>query len=319
MQVSVVMAVWNGERFVADAIASVLAQTHSRLELVVVDDGSTDSTPAILSRLAADTRLRVLRQANAGAAAARNAGLAAARHEWAFNLDADDLMLPDRIERQLSFIAAHPAVRVVAARAGYINERGGGRGLGRTALPPLTTPAAFHERAAAGEAIGLCHSTVAFHRPTILSLGGYRRQFRGAEDTDLWGRVADAGHLILAQDAVVGSYRLHAGSLMAADGRAMWRQHYWMQRCREARRRGGPEPTQAEAMAMLAAEPWAKRLDRERRLQGRMAYRRAGVSASLGRPLRAGLDLALATLLQPGYALPRLLSQLDVRRLARSA
>ena len=93
MLISVVMAVWNGERFVADAIASALAQTYAELELVVVDDGSTDATPAILDRFAAaDPRLRVLRQANAGAAAARNAALAAASGDWAFNLDADDLM-----------------------------------------------------------------------------------------------------------------------------------------------------------------------------------------------------------------------------------
>jgi glycosyltransferase involved in cell wall biosynthesis len=229
MEVGVIMAVWNGERHVADAVSSVLAQTHRDLELVIVDDGSTDGTPALLAELAGgDPRIRVVREANQGASAARNRAIAECRHDWLFNLDADDLMWPERIERQLAFIAANPGARVVAARAAYINERGEGRGLGRTALPRVTSIEAFRREVAAGEAIGLCHSTVAYHRASVLQVGGYRPQFRGAEDTDLWARMAEAGHPILAQDLVVGCYRLHAASLMGSEARAMWQQHFWM-------------------------------------------------------------------------------------------
>jgi teichuronic acid biosynthesis glycosyltransferase TuaG len=103
--VSVITPVYNAARFLPAHLACVRAQTSGDYEHVVVDDGSSDETPAILARAAAgDARIRVIRQANAGAHAARNAALAAARGRYIAFLDADDLWLPQKIEHQLAFM-----------------------------------------------------------------------------------------------------------------------------------------------------------------------------------------------------------------------
>jgi glycosyltransferase involved in cell wall biosynthesis len=113
MFVSIIMPIHNREPFVREAVTSVLAQTHRDLELVAVDDGSSDDTLAILQEFAAaDARLRAVTQARGGIARARNRALREARAEWVVNLDHDDVMLPNRVERQIAFIGTHPDVKV---------------------------------------------------------------------------------------------------------------------------------------------------------------------------------------------------------------
>ena len=107
--VTVIMPTYNYGRYVADAIQSIQAQTFENFEILVVDDGSTDDTPAILARLA-EPRLRVIRQERAGTASSRNRGLEAARGEFISWLDADDLWKPTFLERHLAVLEAEPEV-----------------------------------------------------------------------------------------------------------------------------------------------------------------------------------------------------------------
>src|SRR5687767_4726483 len=100
--ISVVMPVYNGQRFLARAMDSLLAQSVREFELIVVDDGSTDESPALLDRYArTDARVRVIRGDHAGISAALNRGIADARYGWIARMDADDEALPDRFARQL--------------------------------------------------------------------------------------------------------------------------------------------------------------------------------------------------------------------------
>jgi glycosyltransferase involved in cell wall biosynthesis len=104
--VSCIVPVFNGERYLAEALDSVLGQTYRALEVIVVDDGSTDGTPAVVRTFGA--RVRCVTQPNAGLAAARNRGLAAATAELVAFLDADDLWLPEKIACQMERFRAHP-------------------------------------------------------------------------------------------------------------------------------------------------------------------------------------------------------------------
>jgi glycosyltransferase involved in cell wall biosynthesis len=112
--VSVVMPVYNGARYLRQALESALTQTYRPLEIVVVDDGSTDDTPALLAEFG--DKIRSIRQQNSGSAAARNAALRAARGELIAFLDADDLWLPRKLAVQVDYLRDHPEVDLVATR-----------------------------------------------------------------------------------------------------------------------------------------------------------------------------------------------------------
>jgi glycosyltransferase involved in cell wall biosynthesis len=314
MFVSVVMPIYNGQEFLREAIESVLVQTHRDFELVAVDDGSIDDSPAILRELAAaDRRLRVISQANRGGAQARNRALRAARADWIVNLDQDDVMLPHRIERQLAFLAAHPGVKVFSCRAYYTTTRG--RTFGRTKCEPITTPEDFERHVAANQPIGINHPAAVMHRPTILEVGGYRPQFEGAEDLDLWNRVADRGHLVLQQDEVLMKYRIHGSSVMASRTRQSWQKGEWAIACTAARRAGRPEPSWAEYQAELRAQPWWRRLQRERVLLARVNYRVAGFDIADQRWAPALRRLLIAGASSPSYVMGRLANQLHLPRI----
>jgi glycosyltransferase involved in cell wall biosynthesis len=241
--VTVLMPVYNGERYVAQAIASVLAQTHACFELLILDDGSTDATPRILAEYAArDARIRVLRHANIDQPATLNRGLELARHDWVAIHDHDDVSLPERLERQLEALAREPEARVVGTWAIEINAAGAA--LGRRCNGPRSAEE-FRALHAAGGRVPLVHPSVLLHRPTILEVGGYDPAFGPSADSELWTRVATR-HLIVVVPEPLVLYRIHRQSMSF---RRMFEQRArlrWIAVRDEARRRGERIPTLAE-------------------------------------------------------------------------
>lgn len=209
--VSVVMPVRDGARHAEEALASILRQGFRDFECIVCDDGSADATPAILARIAAaDRRVRVLRLPRAGIVAALNAGLAAARAPWVARMDADDIAAPDRLERQMAAAALHPDAAAIGSAWRVI---GPGGALRRVIVPPLEPDAIA---AALMRHNPLAHPTMLLRRDAVCALGGYRAAFRGAEDYDLWLRLAER-HPLRAVPEVLLDYREHAGQ-------AAWRE-----------------------------------------------------------------------------------------------
>jgi glycosyltransferase involved in cell wall biosynthesis len=201
--VSVVLAVHNGERYLREAVESVLAQSLSNFELVAIDDGSTDATGAILADYAAnDSRIVVHRQANAGVAEARNRGFTLASAPLVANLDADDVVLPTRLEQQREFMAHHPEVAVVGGAVSFIDA--GGREFGEWRYP--STDAAI--RSALAHTTPLAHSATTIRKDAFFAVGGYRRLLVPAEDLDLWLRIAEQ-HELANLAVVMVRYRVH--------------------------------------------------------------------------------------------------------------
>lgn len=209
MRCSVLLPVYNAERYLRRAVESVLAQTVRDLECVVIDDGSTDGSGRVLAELAAsDHRLRVITQENAGLIRTLNRAIGEAGGEIFFRMDADDIAEPDRFERQLAYLDAHP--ECVALGTGALLIDPDDRPL-KIMMPPED-----HERidamGLAGVGAAIFHPTAAIRRWAMEQVGGYHAEYPHAEDVDLFLRLGEVGRL--ANLGVVGlRYRVHPQSI----------------------------------------------------------------------------------------------------------
>jgi dTDP-4-amino-4,6-dideoxygalactose transaminase len=201
-RVSVVMPVFNGETYLAEAVESVLRQTLSELELIAVDDGSSDGSRSILERfVSSDRRVRlVVNEQNQGISGALNRGWRAARAPYVARLDADDVAPRDRLSQQVRFLDAHPSVAVVGGTLIAIDSHG--RRISTRRFPASNRAI----QAALVRYNCFSHPSVTMRRSALEAVGGYR--FRRIEDYDLWLRIAERFALAnLAEPMIL--HRLH--------------------------------------------------------------------------------------------------------------
>jgi glycosyltransferase involved in cell wall biosynthesis len=203
------MAVHDGERHLRAAVESILTQTLADFELVVVDDGSTDSTPAILASYD-DPRIRVVRnEVNLGLVRSLNRGLAETRGGYVARQDADDRSSPERLALQVTHLERRPELALLASAYRRIDEAG--RESGDRPVPLETT--AIRWRLLFLNAFA--HSSVMVRRDVVLALGGYDEAIRYGEDYDLWSRVAEQ-HEVAALPERLVDYRRSASSMTTA-------------------------------------------------------------------------------------------------------
>ena len=221
--VSVLLSVYNGGARIAAAVDSVLGQTAGDLELIVIDDGSTDATPERLARVH-DPRVRVVRQARTGLTRALNRALALARAPLVARLDADDTAAPERLERQRAFLERAPEVGLLGTAARELDERGR---LVRLVQPPADDAAL---RRGLIRRNPFVHSSVMLRRELLDKAGGYDEAYPVAQDYDLWMRLAALTRLAnLTEPLVVrtlGPVRVSVereDDRLRAEARVRWR------------------------------------------------------------------------------------------------
>lgn len=192
--VSVVVPVWNGERYLRESLDSILAQTYPRLEVLVMDDASTDGTPAIVAEYG--ERVRHVRQTETlGIYANANAGIERARGELVAVYHADDVYLPEIVEREVAYLRAHPEAGAVFCSDIFIDRDG--RELGRLVLPPELRGGRPLPYRVILDAL-LTHKNRFLRCPGAMvrasvhaDVGGYRQeQFRNTSDLEMWLRIA---------------------------------------------------------------------------------------------------------------------------------
>ena len=244
--VSIVVPAHNVERFIAAALRSALAQRGVAVEVVVVDDGSTDGTPAEVARFAGDPRLRVVRQPNAGLAAARNAGLAAASGRYVGFLDGDDLWDPDKARWHVELMDARPWVDLSYSWWWIVDEEGRATGRGNTA-PARRLPGGLSLEGLVVENFTGNGSNVVCRRGALIRAGGFDPRLRACEDLDAWLRVAALreGNIALVPE-ILTSYRMRGGQ-MTRDWRRM--RAGWEAAIGKARRLAPKRVARVEAMA----------------------------------------------------------------------
>ena len=204
-RVTILMPVYNGQRYVDEAIASVVGQGFADFEFVIIDDGSTDGTPAILETWAArDPRIVVHRSPrNEGISSALNRGLAVARGQYIGRQDADDLCLPGRLERQVAVLDAQPNVEIVSA--GYEMIEPDGRF--RYAVKRYEAPEVVEYLLNFSNFIG-GHGQVMFRRASAAAVGNYSLEYANSQDYELWSKLIRRGSCVVLP--IIGMrHRLH--------------------------------------------------------------------------------------------------------------
>jgi glycosyltransferase involved in cell wall biosynthesis len=208
------MAVHNGEQHLRPALHSLLQQSLKDIELIVVEDGSTDNTLDVLLQFqAADSRIRIISNSeNIGLAASLNRGVGEAESEVVARADADDVYAPNRLKRQLDFLTRNPDVAVVGSAVSFIDTAGEPTAQAtKKTIPESCDDVRLHSL------LGCClwHTTVMFRKSAIQAVGCYDTQFRGGpEDYDLWSKLLPTRRLVNLPD-VLAEVRLHAASVTA--------------------------------------------------------------------------------------------------------
>lgn len=207
--VSVLMPVYNAERYLAAAIRSMLDQTLREFELLILDDGSTDGSPAIIKSFAEqDPRIRATFLEHAGLVALLNRGIEQARAPLIARMDADDVSLPRRLRTQVDYLLSHPDCVALGAAVQWIDPQGW----------PICTyrPPTAHEQIEQdllrGYGQAITHPVATFRLDALRQVGGYRHEYDMAEDLDLFLRLAEVGRLANLDDVLL-QFRRHVGSV----------------------------------------------------------------------------------------------------------
>lgn len=202
-KVSVIMSIFNEERYLKESIESILNQTYGDFEFIICDDGSTDSSLDIVrSYMKKDERIILLKnETNLGLAASLNRCLAISKGEYIARMDADDIALKDRFKKQVDFLDNNQRVAVICGGINFIDENNHiwGKKLVNT---PITKKSIFLNNP-------IVHPTVMMRKEAIMSVGGYTVSpiTRKGQDFDLWCKLIHKGYVIAGIDAIVLNYR----------------------------------------------------------------------------------------------------------------
>lgn len=205
-EISVVMAVYNGAKYLRDAVDSILSQTFADFDFIIVDDGSMDETPRILNSYD-DSRIRIFTQINRGPAAAANKGIKESSANYIARLDADDVAAPARLEKQIKFLESNPDYVIVGGSMEFITADGKPI---YTSTMPLTSDDIKRNIDAVG--CPFLHSSTMFLKDSAIRCGLYNKELRTGVDPDFYKRLRYEGEMANLP-ICLGQYRLAPGAI----------------------------------------------------------------------------------------------------------
>jgi len=308
--ISVILPVYNQEKYVAETIESVLAQTFADFELLLHDDGSTDGSAAIIRDYALrDPRIRASFALNAGKCTTTNRLVEKAQGQWCAFLDADDVMLPERLEKQFAFHQKHAEVDATSCHCQYINEHG--RHLGFQRYPGLRTAEDGRRALATGELVLVAFTGLMLPRAVYLQSGGLRSQFWPCEDYEFSNRLLEQGFVLVIIPEVLVRYRVHASSATMRKPMHMFDMLDYTFHCLKLRRTGQAEISLAEFTSKQQHNPWWVKAKRKCSRYAIILHRQAGFSLHTKEYFQFAWRITASLVLSPRHGLASIRKQLS--------
>jgi len=210
-EISVLLSVHNGEHFLAEAIESVLNQTYSDFEFIIINDGSEDGTSLIIEHFRErDKRIYYYEKGHTGLANSLNAGLARSKSSLIARIDADDIWKPTKLETQLSFLKDHREIVLLGSSVEFIDETG--TRLNRKGFNNNIHFDSGNIKKALYRKNLFCHSSVIFNKGIVEDIGGYNEGFKSSTDYDLWVNIVSQHNAGIISEQLV-QYRIWKGMI----------------------------------------------------------------------------------------------------------
>lgn len=315
--ISAIICAYNAEKYISRAIESVLNQTYGYLEVIVVDDASTDSTASLVeAAYGADPRVvLVKRNENGGLAKTRMSGLDKSRYNLVVFLDADDVALPEMLEKQIAVLQSDPLIMGVATYAYYIGEQED-KILGIQKIGPKSRDEYF--KLYNNEKLMFLPATTLCRKSLLMDVGGFRvdgfpnddiRYQDYCDDLDLWCRMSDlsrdARYFLTIPEALF-LYRKNTNSLSAKNVFAMQSKMRWIKDCLKRRRKSLHEQSYVEFLEATTCKDKIKNLRSD---YAALFYKKVGFSYLRSQYLHMTAFLLLTTLLNPKLVVQKLKTQ----------
>lgn len=308
IKVTIAIPAYNAEKFLRETIQSCIAQDYKNLDIVVINDGSTDGTLSVAEEFKANNKLNIIDQKNKGKAESLNQVMEDVDSDYLAIMDADDVAMSSRISRQVAFMEQHPRLGATSSYLEYISESGRAVGVMKSDLLSAEAATRYEDD---NEPFALfCPSAMIRKEVFKNKRLRFRGEFWPADDVDLWNRIYEAGYEVFIQPEILVKYRIHSLSAVTSSFMRTRKQFEYLRECMRARRAGLPEPTRDAHEEGLAKLPLWKKFNRYRKNIAKASYRTAGFAFAEKSYLRAMYYMAKSLICQPSYTLRRLRSQL---------
>lgn len=297
---SVILPVYNQEPYLAETIESVLAQSFKNFEFIIWDDGSTDQSAAIIKNYAkSDSRIRAYFEKNSGKSNATNKIVQCAQANLCVFLDADDVMLPDRLQHQIKFHQDNPGIHASSGHCYYINEKGNLYGTQR--YPGLRTIEQCSSAAATREFITCSFTALTVNKDAYLNSGGLQKRFEPCEDFEFLNRFINKGYILLINPVVMMKYRIHAAAITVKRPILIYDTISYVKYCFDLKWNNKPEITFNEFQEIQKKFSWWTKFNRRRFNYSRILFRNAGFAMLSRDYMSFAWQIATSLVLSPHY------------------
>ncbi|WP_162343332.1 glycosyltransferase family 2 protein [Cyclobacterium salsum] len=307
---SVILPVYNQERFLVETIESVLCQTYDNFEFLILDDGSTDNSAKIIQSFSIkDPRIKAYYEKNSGKCNSTNKLVEKAKGNWFAFLDADDPMLPKRLEKQMDFHKKNPLVNASSCHCFYINDNG--KNIGHQRYPFLKSIEDCDKMLKDNKIILCAFTGLLTSKECYLNTGGLKQKYWPCEDVEFINRIIEKGFkLVIIQDTLM-KYRVHSSSITNSNLRHSYvDMNGFVHYCIKLRRKGKEEITFNEFMNIRNKDSSWVKFNRSRAFYAKMFHREAGFSFYTKNYPIFFLKIIAASFLDPNYVLATLKNRL---------